>query len=209
LRNLKEFFPQETFGEFELVHRILEGLPESSNFHLANSMSVRYANFIGLHAQQKNIRVFSNRGTSGIDGCTSTAVGHSLTSKVMNVLITGDLAFFYDRNAFWHNYPIPNLRVVVLNNHGGIIFKMIDGPASLPEANEFFVTQQKLTAKKLCEEFNFTYLKIDNKRKIKNTINDFFDFDGTIKILELESSIDVNTSIFTSLKEKIKKSYEL
>jgi len=209
LRNLKEFFPQESFGEFELVQKILESLPESCNLHVANSMSVRYANFMGLQASQKNIRVFSNRGTSGIDGCTSTAVGHSLVNETPNILITGDLAFFYDRNAFWNNYQIPNLRVVVLNNHGGIIFKMIDGPAALPEADEFFVTKQALTAQKLCEEFDFTYLKIDNKRKIKNTIKDFFDFDGTTKILELESNIDLNKRIFTSLKEKIKKSYEL
>jgi 2-succinyl-5-enolpyruvyl-6-hydroxy-3-cyclohexene-1-carboxylate synthase len=207
-RILHDFFPQEKFGELELAHEIIKNLPENSTLHLANSMSVRYANIIGL-SSAKAVDVYANRGTSGIDGCTSTTVGHALTSKLPQILITGDLAFFYDRNAFWHNYPIPNLRIVLLNNHGGIIFKMIDGPGALPEADEYFVTRQKLNAKKLCEEFDFDYLLLDNKRKIKNTIKEFFEFDGRTKILELESSIELNKNIFESLKQKIKKSYEL
>lgn len=207
-RLLQEFYPQESFGELELVKEILQQLPLPCNLHLANSMSVRYANFIGLTAKQKGIEVFSNRGTSGIDGCTSTTVGHALASTVPNILITGDMAFFYDRNAFWHNYPIANFRAVVLNNHGGTIFNLIDGPSSLPESDEYFITRQALSAKKLCEEFGFDYLKIDNKRKIKNTLKDFLDFDGSTKILELETSHEVNKAIFETLKKKIKTSYE-
>jgi 2-succinyl-5-enolpyruvyl-6-hydroxy-3-cyclohexene-1-carboxylate synthase len=208
-RILKDFFPVPEVSELDLVNEVINALPESGNLHLANSMSVRYANYIGLKASQKGITVYSNRGTSGIDGCTSTAVGHSLENSTPNVLITGDLAFFYDRNAFWHNYPLPNLRVVVLNNHGGIIFGMIDGPGSLPEAEEYFITRQQLNARKLCEEFGFDYLKMDNKRKVKNLLKDFFDFDGRTKILEIESDITLNKTIFDNLKYKIKKSYEL
>jgi 2-succinyl-5-enolpyruvyl-6-hydroxy-3-cyclohexene-1-carboxylate synthase len=209
VRSIEKYFPQDTFGELELTREILNQLPVLCNLHLANSMSVRYANVIGLNDSKKNINVFSNRGTSGIDGCTSTTVGHSLLNQLPNILITGDLAFFYDRNAFWHNYALPNLRVVILNNHGGLIFKMIDGPDSLPETDEYFVTQQNLNARKLCEEFDFDYLKIDNKRKIKNTLKDFFDFDGRTKILELETDIQLNQKIFNKLKLTIKKSYEL
>jgi 2-succinyl-5-enolpyruvyl-6-hydroxy-3-cyclohexene-1-carboxylate synthase len=209
VRSLKDFLPSEAFGELELVYEIIRHLPPLCNLHLANSMSVRYANIIGLSDPKKNINVFSNRGTSGIDGCTSTAVGHALINELPNILITGDLAFFYDRNSFWHNYSLPNLRVVVLNNHGGVIFKMIDGPGTLPESDQYFVTRQKLTAKNLCEEFDFDYLKLDNKRKIKNTLKNFFEFDGRTKILELDSTIDLNKTIFDNLKQAIKKSYDL
>lgn len=91
------------------MHELLQKLPESSHLHLANSLSVRYANFIGI--KNKDIQVWANRGTSGIDGSTSTAVGHAITEKDKNhFLITGDVAFFYDRNAFWHKYPYPNLK---------------------------------------------------------------------------------------------------
>jgi 2-succinyl-5-enolpyruvyl-6-hydroxy-3-cyclohexene-1-carboxylate synthase len=209
IRTLEEFFPQDEFAELELVHTIMQSLPDNCNLHLANSMSVRYSNVIGLIAKQKNIQVYANRGTSGIDGCTSTAIGHSLSNERPNILITGDVAFFYDRNAFWHNYSLSNLRIVLLNNHGGVIFKMIDGPGSLPEADEYFVTRQRLTAKKLCEEFGFDHLRLDNKRKVKNLVKDFFEFDGKTKILEIETDTLINKIIFDNLKEKTKKSYEL
>lgn len=207
-RLVDEFFPLSELGEFELVREVIRNLPPQSNLHLANSMSVRYANLIGLMAAQQGITVWANRGTSGIDGCTSTAVGHSLDTTKTNVLITGDMAFFYDRNAFWHNYNVPDLRVVVLNNHGGIIFNLIDGPANLPESAEYFVTNQRLTARKLCEEFDFDYLKLDNRRKMKNLLNDFFESDGRTKILEIETDQQVNRSIFETFKQKIKQSYE-
>jgi 2-succinyl-5-enolpyruvyl-6-hydroxy-3-cyclohexene-1-carboxylate synthase len=207
-RTLSGFFGEPPLSELEVVHEVLKNLPEECNLHLANSMSVRYANYLGL-LEKKNIRVFANRGTSGIDGCTSTSIGHQLTSNKPNLLITGDVAFFYDRNAFWNNYPLPDFRVILLNNHGGLIFNMIDGPASLPETPEYFITRQTLSAKNLCEEFGFEYLKLDNRKKFKNLLKDFFDFDGKTKILELETDVTVNKKIMDDLKLKIKKNYEL
>lgn len=206
-RVLTDFFPSGQISEMEVVKAVIENLPENTNLHLANSMSVRYANFIGLHAAQKNIRVFANRGTSGIDGCSSTAVGHALGSNELHVLITGDVAFFYDRNAFWHNYNIENVRIVLLNNHGGLIFNMIDGPASQPEAPEYFVTRQKLNATKLCEEFDMEHLRLDNTRKVKNLVKAFFERDGKPKILETETGLDMNRTVFDNLKQTIKNSY--
>ncbi len=209
IERINSFFPQAELNEFEVVKEVLDSLPNRSNLHLANSMSVRYANFIGLAHAKSNVQVFSNRGTSGIDGCTSTVVGHCLADpETMNVLITGDVAFFYDRNAFWHNYTLPNLRIVLLNNHGGVIFKLIDGPATLPEADDYFVTHQKLSAKKLCEEFGFEHIALDSRKKMKNLLKNFFDTDKATKILEIESETTLNKAIFESFKKKLKERYE-
>ena len=202
-KEIEEFFQAKRAGEFSLVKQVIEALPGHCHLHLANSMSVRYANHIGLTTSQKQIAVFSNRGTSGIDGCSSTAVGHALTSKIPNVLITGDLAFFYDRNAFWHNYALPNLFVIVLNNHGGIIFNLIDGPSGLPEAEEFFITRQQLNAKSLASEFGFTYLEAS-----RADLAAFFKIKKNAKILETESSQSVNKRIFEEFKKQIKNRYE-
>src|SRR5690606_34268185 len=109
------FFETAEFGEFKAIDTILKRLPESSHLHLANSMAVRYVNL--LPKLPGGTTVFANRGTSGIDGSNSTAVGTALVSGRMTTLITGDMAFFYDRNAFWHNYPLKKLRIIVLNNH--------------------------------------------------------------------------------------------
>jgi len=159
---LTQFFAAEgqPFNEFAAFRRVLASLPERTALHLANSMAVRYANILGVPAGHQ-IDVFANRGTSGIDGCNSTAVGAALAQPERPVvLLTGDVAFFYDRNAFWHNYPTPNLRVVLFNNHGGGIFRLIDGPRQQPELEEFFETHQALTAENLCLDFDLRYLPV-------------------------------------------------
>jgi 2-succinyl-5-enolpyruvyl-6-hydroxy-3-cyclohexene-1-carboxylate synthase len=206
---IKVFLSQPEFGEIKLVHSVLQHLPHHSHLHLANSMSVRYANYVGLKPVQHSIEVHSNRGTSGIDGCSSTTVGHALASDDLHVLITGDLAFFYDRNAFWHNYALPNLRVVLLNNHGGIIFKLIDGPSQLREADPYFVTRQALTAHKLCEEFNFEYLTCTDRPSFERHATSFFAREGGTKIMELESTIVQNETLFKNFKAHLKRSYEM
>jgi 2-succinyl-5-enolpyruvyl-6-hydroxy-3-cyclohexene-1-carboxylate synthase len=207
-RIIQEFFPQEQLSEIEVVREVMHALPDHTTLHVANSMSVRYANFVGLSSHQQNIKVVANRGTSGIDGCTSSAVGHALANSGPHILITGDLAFFYDRNAFWHNYPIDNLHILLLNNQGGSIFKLLDGVENLKEQDEYFVTKQTLQARKLSEEFGIEYLLLDNKRKLKNLIQDFVSFDGKAKILEYASQANGSITTYKSLKQKIKGSYE-
>lgn len=208
-RAIATFFSPPQLSEFHLVDALLKLLPNDCHLHLANSMPVRYANYIGLDDGKQQLGVFANRGTSGIDGCTSTALGHALASQKPTFLITGDMAFFYDRNAFWHNYPVPNLRIVVLNNQGGAIFSMIDGPGRMPEAETYFVTQQKLTAQHLAHEYGFDYLKLDSLRKMKNLLKDFFEFDGRTKIMEIITSPEEPQKVMEQFKLQIKKSYEM
>ena len=132
------------FGEFKALVRCMGKIPPFSKLHISNSMPVRYASLVGNLAPA--VEIIVNRGTSGIDGSTSSAVGCAFTTKEVVTLITGDMAFFYDRNAFWHKYNLPNLRIIVLNNHAGGIFRLIEGPAQLPELEEFFETEHKLSA---------------------------------------------------------------
>jgi len=97
--------------------------------------------------------------------------------------------------------------VLVLNNHGGIIFSMIDGPGNVAELNEFFVTEQKLNAGHLCVEYGFEHLLIDSPKKIKNGLKDFLTFNSKTKILELESSQEVNREAYQKFKQQIKEGY--
>ena len=168
--------------------------------HLANSMPVRYSNYLHLSAERR-IKVFANRGTSGIDGCTSTAVGSALAHPdSLVVLFTGDMAFFYDRNALWHNYLPQNLRIVVFNNHGGGIFRMIDGPAKQPELDEYFETKQVLSAKNTATDFGLRYFKADNLESLAEAIPAFFG-GNSAALLEVESDSAENARFLKELKE--------
>jgi 2-succinyl-5-enolpyruvyl-6-hydroxy-3-cyclohexene-1-carboxylate synthase len=195
------FLSSQSFSEFSALHELLQKLPESSHLHLANSLSVRYANFIGI--KNKDIQVWANRGTSGIDGSTSTAVGHAITEKDKNhFLITGDVAFFYDRNAFWHKYPYPNLKIILLNNQGGSIFRMIKGPNQQAELEEFFETEQRLDAKILCSEFGIAHFSAHNSESFE-TIKDKFLKYPQSAIIEIKTDAKINQTIFEDFKNQL------
>ena len=191
------------FGEYGALATVLDRTPSSSMIHVANSMAVRYLNFLGKRTQE----IRCNRGTSGIDGSSSTAVGAAFVREGLVTLITGDMAFFYDRNAFWHNYPLANLRIILLNNHAGGIFRLIDGPAKQPELVEFFETKQALTAVHLAAEYGFHYAAVTNSEELETALVEFYEPSLQPKIIEIESSSSRNAEILKQIKGSIAASF--
>ncbi|MFC3880671.1 2-succinyl-5-enolpyruvyl-6-hydroxy-3-cyclohexene-1-carboxylic-acid synthase [Algoriphagus namhaensis] len=197
---LPQVLQESEFGEYPAFHQILSRIPPFSKIHVANSMAVRYLNFLGKRSQE----IICNRGTSGIDGSNSTAVGCTFTTKEPITLITGDLAFFYDRNAFWHNYSMPNLRIVLLNNHAGGIFRLIDGPAKQPELEEYFETKQRLTAASISQEFGFEYQQVESREALELALNGFYSPSSKPKLIEVSTDSEMNARILSEVKAKIK-----
>ncbi|WP_210517417.1 2-succinyl-5-enolpyruvyl-6-hydroxy-3-cyclohexene-1-carboxylic-acid synthase [Hymenobacter terricola] len=206
---ISSFFQVEDqpFNEFSAFRHALANVPDNTALHLANSMAVRYANILGI-PQGKQIEVFANRGTSGIDGCTSTAVGAALAQPGRPVvLLTGDVAFFYDRNAFWHNYPTPNLRVVLFNNHGGGIFRIIDGPRQQPELDEFFETRQALTAENTAKDFRLRYFPVSSFEELEAALPVFFAAETGAAILEVFTDSKTNAAFFEEYRAAVKHAF--
>jgi len=191
------------FGEYGALATVLDCMPSSSLIHVANSMAVRYLNFLGRRTQE----ICCNRGTSGIDGSSSTAVGAAFVREGLVTLVTGDMAFFYDRNAFWHNYPLANLRIILLNNHAGGIFRLIDGPAKQPELVEFFETQQALTAVYLAAEYGFHYAVVTTSEELETALSEFYEPSLQPKIIEITSSSSRNAEILKKIKGSIAASF--
>ncbi|MDU0372453.1 2-succinyl-5-enolpyruvyl-6-hydroxy-3-cyclohexene-1-carboxylic-acid synthase [Hymenobacter endophyticus] len=206
LRNFMQQ-PNQLFNEFTAIYRALQQLPDGAALHLANSMAVRYANILGLPAG-RSVEVFANRGTSGIDGCTSTAVGAALAQPNRPVvLLTGDVAFFYDRNAFWHNYPTPNLKVLLLNNHAGGIFRLIDGPRQQPELEEFFETRQPLTAENTARDFKLRYLPVSTFAELESALPVFFAAESGAALLEITTDSPTNAEFFEHYRAAVRSSF--
>lgn len=191
------------FGEYQAISICLKAIPATSKIQLANSMAVRYVNFLGKRTQE----IICNRGTSGIDGSSSAAVGCAMTTEEFVTLVTGDMAFFYDRNAFWHNYPISNLRIILLNNHAGGIFRLIEGPAKQPELEEYFETSQKLDGRSLANEFGFGYHLALDAESLNIGLQDFYSKSTVPKILEIQSESPKNAEILKWIKSKIQERF--
>lgn len=146
--------------DLKVMQWIMEVVPENANLHLSNSSLIRYAL---LFEPIKSLKYWCNRGTSGIDGSSSTAVGSALASpNELHILITGDLSFFYDSNAWWIKNLPKNLIILLINNGGGDIFNIIPGPSTTNQWKKIFVSEQALEAKPLAELYQFTYHKIQS-----------------------------------------------
>ena len=121
------------YSDLKVFDFIIDTLPEGINLQMSNSSVVRYCQ---LFEPIGSVDYYANRGVSGIDGSTSTAVGMAVANpQKLVVLITGDISFFYDSNALWNSYLPPNLRICLINNNGGGIFNIIEGPKN-SEQNE-------------------------------------------------------------------------
>ena len=189
-----------TFSETTASSFIFSAIPSHSVLHLSNSMPVRFADLFGV---PDHVEVYSNRGTSGIDGCTSTALGTSLVSDKLNLLVTGDLAFLYDRNAFFHHLSTRNLRVVVMNNQGGGIFRLIKGPSALPELEDYFETRHNRTAEYICKENDLEYLTASNQNELEELWGPFLASSKNGKVLEVFTDPYINQTAYKKLRNHI------
>lgn len=181
---LSEFYDELPYCDLKVFETVMDYLPEMSHLHMANSSVVRYCQ---LFDPIPSIQYWSNRGTSGIDGSTSTAAGAAYIKKEdWNVLITGDVSFFYDSNAFWNNYITPNLRVFLINNDGGGIFKIIPGPSSTHQ-EKYFVAPHGFSAEKLCEAYKLDYFKAESIQEIESQMEAFYTYEekGRAKVMEV------------------------
>ena len=202
------FQPEAPLTDWLGTRAVLDHLPQGSILHLANSMPVRYANLCGIPAGQE-VSVEANRGVSGIDGCLSTAVGAALMTDQIVTLLIGDIAFFYDRNAMW-SAPIPaNLRIVLLNNDSGHIFRMIDGPGRQPELETYFETPHGYTAKNTAADAQIDYGVCDSLESLLSLLPDFFAPGSTAKLLELSTDKRVNQEQFRLYKETLRNEKDL
>ncbi|MEQ8470420.1 MAG: 2-succinyl-5-enolpyruvyl-6-hydroxy-3-cyclohexene-1-carboxylic-acid synthase [Marinoscillum sp.] len=201
-RKLNETLDTTEYSEFKAFYMVLDMIPDHSDIHLANSMPVRFANFI------QNIKpgceVYANRGTSGIDGTNGTAVGNALATDRPTYLLTGDLSFFYDRNAFFHHHEINNLKIIVMNNNGGGIFRLIQGPSQLPELEQFFETRHKHTAKYTALEYGFDYHAVKSEETLTKAMMSINKDLKTPKLVEIFTNPEINAEVFHKVKNSLK-----
>lgn len=107
--------------------------------------------------------LYGNRGTAGIDGTLSAAVGMALATELPVWCLIGDLSFFYDVNALWQ-VPYPeNLTIFVFNDHRGSIFEMIEGPRDFPEIFELQSTPHPFNCEHIARHFGLKYARIEEK----------------------------------------------
>lgn len=188
--------------DFKAFNILLESLPKETILHLGNSSTVRYAQ---LFKQDPSLDVYCNRGTSGIDGSTSTAIGCAMTAAKQTILITGDLSFFYDSNALWNNYIPTNFKIIIINNNGGGIFRILPNrDKDSSDFDEFFETVHDLNAKQLCEMYGFKYLLATNEEETAFAKEKFYTNNSKPTVLEIVTKRKTNDKVLLDYFDFIK-----
>ncbi|MFV8353932.1 2-succinyl-5-enolpyruvyl-6-hydroxy-3-cyclohexene-1-carboxylic-acid synthase [Flavobacterium sp. XS2P14] len=194
LRKLKSdiYLDKIPFSDFKVFEKVMQGLPINSQLQISNSSAIRYAQLIDIHP---TIEVYCNRGTSGIDGSTSTAIGAAVANAKPTVFITGDIGFLYDSNALWNNYIPENFKIIVINNGGGGIFRILPGHEESPVFNTFFETSHCLTAEHLAKMFGFEYTIASDEASLESGLSTLYGQNDKPSLLEVFTPTLINDRI--------------
>lgn len=187
------FLEKAPFSNLTVMHTVLSGIPAGTVVHLGNSAPVRYSQLLPARA---GLRYFANRGTSGIDGVLSTAVGAAMVSDAGHLLVLGDLSFVYDSNALWNKAFPDNLNIVVINDGGGGIFRLLDGPGRMAFFEEFSVTHHPVSLELLSQSFGRNFLRARNMAELTRMMDGMFQSGPGGTILEADTTESENSLIF-------------
>jgi len=179
------------FSDLKVFDIVLSTLPKQLLLQVANSSVIRYTQLFDI---DNTLQVFCNRGTSGIDGSTSTAIGAAFVVQKQSILITGDISFFYDSNALWNNYIKNDFRIILINNSGGGIFRFIPGPQK-SNALEFFETPHALNASHLCKMFGLDYYAAEDESNLSKQLESFYKPSDQPKLLEIFTPATKNDQV--------------
>lgn len=167
-KRVEEFEPR--YSQMAVM-KYFESHVGNSTVYYGNSSAIRLANlFASDHP------VFCNRGVNGIEGTLSTAAGHSLGDLFNVYCVIGDLSFFYDQNALWNQnlQGRRNLRIILLNNGGGGIFRTLPGLKKSPAFSSLIAAEHLTTAQGICCQHEVVYMRAENMEQMKEQIDDLF-----------------------------------
>ena len=188
----EDYMGRIPYSDLKAMQLICPAVPENYIVQLANSSTIRYAQ---LFNWKESLKIYCNRGTSGIDGSISTAVGAAIISAEPVLMITGDLSFFYDSNGLWNSNIPKNFRIIILNNQGGGIFRILPGDKNTETFDKYFETVHDLNAKPVCDLYGLEYASAKTSEEIEQQLNGFFDTSEKPKVLEIFTPRKVNDEV--------------
>ena len=191
----KSFLANTPFSDLLIFDKIMRSIPKNYLLQWSNSSPIRYAQLFPVPIDSQS---FCNRGTSGIEGSISTAVGAAVGSDRPTLTITGDLSFFYDSNALWNEYIPANFRLIVVNNGGGGIFRILPKAKETPGFETYFETKHKRTAKHMAKQYGLSYQCVQTSFGLRLALGRFFSKSTRGKILEIRTPSTTNDLVLQS-----------
>jgi len=151
------------FYEGKLVANLVDVLPAGMRLFVANSLPIRHVDECAP-TRLVPLKVYANRGASGIDGTNSTALGVAAASENPLTLLTGDISFYHDQNGLLALRESGiKATIVLINNNGGGIFHRLPIAEFEPSFTELFATPHGLDFKHTAHLFGLNHIRISAK----------------------------------------------
>ena len=197
-REAAKKIPELPFSSVYIASRLSALLPAGSCVHLGCSDTIRAWNYFSL---PEGVRSAVNSGCRGIDGTLSALIGASLACRDRLYFgVMGDLTFFYDMTALGSRHIGPNLRVLVVHNDGGNIFRHRGHPSQRwlgrEEADEFicaaghFGGQSPSFVRDFAENLGFRFLTASDRESFEKCLPDFVSAEPSVRPVLFEVFTD-------------------
>jgi len=199
----KIFIKSKLTDEPGIINETLNCIPEKTNILIGNSLPIRdFDNF--ATKTTKEFIIHFNRGASGIDGVTSTALGISSTGK-KTVLLTGDLSFLHDIGSLASavKYSLP-VTVILINNNGGRIFGTLPISRKKKLLSRYFVTPHNLELDEIIKSFGVDYFRVNDKYKFVHTLKNCIKQNST-SVIEIKTNADASVKLRNNYFNEVKK----
>ncbi len=160
-------YPDFEFSNMYVAKQLSSIIPKNSVLHLAILNSTRTMQFFDL---DPSVRVYSNIGALGIDGCMSTFMGQAASTDELAFCVVGDLSFFYDMNSAGIRHVGSNVRIILVNNGGGSEFHFFMGKRKIPTINSYICAEHQKTAKGWIESLGYDYCSASSKEELDDVL---------------------------------------
>lgn len=183
---------EPTLFEGRTIHMLQHMMPYEGQILVANSMSIRDMDYFWATGRSQAM-VYGNRGTNGIDGTVSTALGLS-TNGNPTVMVTGDLSFFHDLNglAIGKTHGM-NLTIILHNNDGGGIFQYLLQKGT-DDFDYLFNTTQGIDYSGLATMYGLDYVKVTTNAELELAMKQYIGTEG-IHIIEVPTSKEISREL--------------
>lgn len=191
-----------------IVAALLDQLPPNTDLFVGNSLAIRHVDQFG-RPSKKPIRLFANRGASGIDGNVSTGVGIAATADMHSVLLLGDITLFHDSNGLLaiKQLGLRKVIIVLINNNGGGIFRRLPVAQIEPPFEQLFLTPHDLEFAPLAAMHGLDYHLAADLSSFRSTFDKALSADSA-SLIEVQADSQEDEQIRQRIISKVKSQLE-
>ena len=204
------FSADGTLTGMHVARIVATAVPDGGMLFVGPSWSVRHVGSFAANTVQDAV-ILGNRGTSGIDGCVSTAWGAAEALQRNGgagaLALMGDQTFLYDSNGLLApaDEERPDLVIVVADNDGGGIFSSLEqgGPDHADTFERVFGVPLGIDVVALASAMGISAVAVSTAADLEAAIEDAVGTGGVRVVVARTCSRDHEAAILVNVQRAV------